>query len=315
MCQFLCLLAPGMITWTLSNRYSCRKSENTRTCFVDICNILLFAFIDLAMLGCVFKLGGRTLFVQLENGMPAANYGVRGIIISIAISSALGIAVSFGKKIKLRDIKLNTYFVCCLGILWLFFQHLMQGFRWPSDCVLTCHLISCRFGWLPRSLVGTVGTALFGGNWYQRNTMDIVIIGTAFVFILWFIYECVNYARNKCFVGMILFFIFSFSPYASYYLHEMGYFEQYGYAVCVVLMLFVFPKFPARKNWIICSAAGFVLLFVTESNMFLVVPILCAQAFLGIINDGTISNTKKELCLMGGFLSATHNILYFCLDT
>lgn len=179
----------------------------------------------------------------------------------------------------------------------------MQGFRWPSDYVMTCHIITYRFGFLPRSLVGSVAGLFLGDSWYQRKWLWLVIISIAILFMLYIIYMIINYIwKEENIIGIAVLLVFCFSPYARFYLHEMGYYEQYGY-LFVIALIYILPKINIKKNIIISATGSFIILLISETNAFLIIPIALSLSIICFINK---FDNFKELIKYICFLCITY---------
>ena len=141
-----------------------------------------------------------------------------------------------------------------LSIIWiiltslLLFFHMMNGFRFPSDYVLTNHIINYSDGYIPRSLIGGIGHFVLGDKWYSWKYPSIIILITGFTFVVWMLILIVR-SGNK-FNNPALCFILSLytiSPYSRYYLHEMGYYEQYGY-ILIILLIYIYIYIYIQKQ-------------------------------------------------------------------
>ena len=187
----------------------------------------------------------------------------------------------------------------------------MSGFRWPSDYILTNHVISYRQGFLPRSLVGAIGYAIFGVKWYSWKYMSVVIMLTGLIFVLWI---CALLLKSGYdFNNPALFVIiaaFAISPYAKYYLHEMGYYEQYGY-VLLILLVYACKKDSTWRTYILPAIVGFIALLISESNMFLIVPVTFAFSFITIMNSKKGKDIIKSTLYL--FLTYIPHIIYSIL--
>ena len=167
------------------------------------------------------------------------------------------------------------------------------GYRWPSNYILTNHVITYIYGFIPRGLVGAIGNLIFGYKWYSWKYMSAVIMAVGLFFVAWMVYELIRNGydfRNPVMVTLIM--LFALSPYAKYYLHEMGYFEQYGYAMIAVMMMF-FLKGRKLDVYVIPCVIGFISLLVSESNAFLILPVTFIFTLLSIINDNTFKTVKE----------------------
>ena len=186
-----------------------------------------------------------------------------------------------------------------------------HGFRWPSDYVLTNHVITYVYGFFPRAIVGEIGHLIFGDKWYIWKYPSVVILGISFIFVLWIMYEIIRSGYDFKNVPLyVICFVFALSPYCKYYLHEAGYYEQYGYALLVIILLF-FMKDRIADVYVAPCIAGFIALLVSESNAFLILPITFVLSALSIINDRTDLSAKDIIKRMG-ILAATYipHIIY-----
>lgn len=91
--------------------------------------------------------------------------------------------------------------------------------------------------------------------------------------------------------------VFAISPAAKYYLHEMGYYEQYGY-LFIIIMCYVCNKYSKLTTYIIPATASFVAIFISESNAFLVVPVIAAFSFMSIMDRDSDRTEKIRNCLV-----------------
>ena len=185
--------------------------------------------------------------------------------------------------------------VIIAALLYLLMQSFACGFRWPSNYVLTNHVITYIYGFVPRSLVGTVGNLIFGYKWYSWKYMSYVIMAVGAVFVLWCFFEIVKSGYKFKNPGMLtLMSVFAVSPFARYYLHEMGYYEQYGYVLLIVILLF-FLKDRITDVYIIPALAGLLSLVISESNAFLVLPVFFVYSFISIVNDERLKSIKERV--------------------
>ena len=192
-------------------------------------------------------------------------------------------------------IKKAASVVVIIVILYLLSASFACGFRWPSNYVLTNHVITYIYGFVPRSLVGTIGNLIFGYKWYSWKYMSFVIMAVGGVFVLWSSYEIVRSGYKFKNPGMLtLMAVFAVSPFARYYLHEMGYYEQYGYVLLIIILLF-FLKDRIADVYIIPALAGILSLVISESNAFLVLPVFFVYSFICIVNDERPKNVRERL--------------------
>ena len=192
-------------------------------------------------------------------------------------------------------IKKAASVVVIIVILYLLSASFACGFRWPSNYVLTNHVITYIYGFVPRSLVGTIGNLIFGYKWYSWKYMSYAIMAVGAVFVGWCFYEIIRSGYKFKNPGMLaLVSVFSVSPFARYYLHEMGYYEQYGYVLLIIIFLF-FLKDRMTDVYIIPALAGILSLVISESNAFLVLPVFFVYSFISIVNDERIKNGKERV--------------------
>lgn len=210
-------------------------------------------------------------------------------------------------KVNKKLISVITVVVALYELLFSF----SHGFRWPSDYVLTNHVITYIYGFFPRAFVGTIGYLIFGDNWYIWKYPSVVILGVSFIFVLWMIYEIIRSGYEFRNVPLfVLCCLYALSPYCQYYIHEAGYYEQYGYALLVITLLF-FMKDRVVDVYAVPCVVGFISLLVSESNAFLILPITFIMTALSIINDKT-DRSVSDIVKRMGILAATYipHIIY-----
>lgn len=179
-----------------------------------------------------------------------------------------------------------------------------HGFRWPSDYVLTNHVITYIYGFFPRAIVGEVGHRIFGDNWYIWKYPSVVILGISLIFVLWIMYEIIRSGYDWSNIPLfVILFVFALSPYCQYYLHEAGYYEQYGYAFLALILVF-FLRNRMSDVYLIPCIAGFISLLISETNAFLILPVTFAISALSIINDQTVRKIRDILKRLGILLAS-----------
>ncbi len=213
-------------------------------------------------------------------------------------------------KINERQKKYMFTFIAG-GIILLYLAFSIMGFRWASTYVRTNHVITWKYGYIPRALANHIAAFFLGDRLYSQAFLNIWILGIAGLFLLYIIFsviETVAIRRNM--LCMVVFFAFSISPYAKYYLHEAGYYEQYGYLLGIVLL-----ETARKKKWSITFACAVVFAFLStlfsETNLFLIIPFLFSIAFLEIVeqNEKTV---KRTILLLAGFVPAiVYSLLAF----
>jgi hypothetical protein len=199
--------------------------------------------------------------------------------------------------------KIISIFAVCLAVYELLYS-LMCGFRWPSDYVQTCHLINYSHRFFPRGLIGTIGYYIFGNNWYSWKYMSTIIIIIGLIFVIWILVLLIKSGYN--FKNPIMFVIitaFAISPHAKYYLHEMGYFEQYGF-VLLIALVYICQKDSVWRTYVIPGVFGFIALLISETNMFLILPVIFAFSFISIVNksENIKAIVKKTLILFATYI-------------
>lgn len=163
----------------------------------------------------------------------------------------------------------------------------MVGFRWPSLFVMTNHVVNCKFGFVPRTLIGTICIALFGELAYKKIFLYVLILGVAALFICFISYLVIRLiAVEHNIFAVFFFFIYAIGPYTKYYIHEAGYFEQYGFLLGMLLLWIA-----KKKKWLLTAiaAAVFALIsvLISETNLFLIIPFMFSIPLLMIVEERT----------------------------
>lgn len=191
----------------------------------------------------------------------------------------------------------------------LYLYRSMIGFRWPSIYVMSNHVVTSKFCFMPRTLVSNIVKLLVGDNLYKRTTLYVLILGVASAFIIYVAYNIAKYVIfNKNILFFFFFFSFIISPYAKYFLHEAGYYEQYGYLLGLLLV-----EIASKKNlsgWktvsIYSSLFSLVSVLISETNLFLIVPFMFSIAVIDIVS----SNEKIIRRFIFLFLIYIPSVLY-----
>lgn len=205
---------------------------------------------------------------------------------------------------KARDImkKIGSVFALAI-IVFRYFVCLASGFKWPSDYILTNHIISYRQGFLPRSFIGAIGYLIFGDKWYSWKYITPVVLFFTAVFLIWILVLIVKSGfgfKEPVIFGILA--MFAISPFARYYIYDTGYYEQYGYVMLIVLM-YLHKKNNKWSRYIVPAILSFIAVLISESNLFLVVPVMFAFSYIVIVADEkNITDTMKKL----GILVATY---------
>ncbi len=206
---------------------------------------------------------------------------------------------SFSTKLDIkRIISTVLVIIAVFSLVWSY----LCGFRWPSDFVLTNHVITYIYGFVPRGIIGEIGYLIFRDNWYSGRIISAIIILVAAVFVIWTIVLVIKSGymfNNPLFFTLMI--SFAFSPASKYYLHEMGYYEQYGY-LFIVLLFSISNKKNKVYNFILCPVLGFISILISETNMFLIVPILIAFSLTNFVplvaNNRDLRKKLINLCLL-----------------
>ncbi len=170
-------------------------------------------------------------------------------------------------------------------LMYLYIWYSMMGFRWPSLYVMSNHIVTSKFGFMPRTLISSIVEIFCADYLYKRKFLYILILSVSFVFILYILCNMVTQVAIK--QSMLYFFVFlSFvlSPYAKYYIHEAGYFEQYGYLLGIILLTIVKKKGRKTICWL-SAVFSFISVMISETNLFLIVPFMFSIALLEILGE------------------------------
>lgn len=203
----------------------------------------------------------------------------------------------------MNKIRKKIYIFITSGIILLYLVFSMMGFRWASTYVRTNHVITWKYGYIPRTFANHIASFFLGDKLYSQVFLNIWILGIAGLFLLYIIFSVVETVAIKHNVlCMVVFFVFSISPYAKYYLHEAGYYEQYGYLLGIVLL-----ETARKKKWNITFACAVIFAFLSvlfsETNLFLIIPFLFSIAFLEIVETKQ-KTVKRTILLLAGFVPA-----------
>lgn len=200
-----------------------------------------------------------------------------------------------------------------VGIILLYAAYSMMGFRWASTYIRTSHIITWKYGFIPRTLVNNIAYLILGSGLYRQSVLNVLILGTSAVFLLYIVLSVIEtVAVKKSFLCMAVFLVFACSPYAKYYLHEAGYYEQYGYILGIILL-----EIARRKDWKVtggCAAvfAGIAVL-ISETNLFLIIPFLFTIAFLKILDEKELFVKSVFLLFLGFVPSVVYSVLVFLI--
>ncbi len=76
-------------------------------------------------------------------------------------------------------------------LAYVYIWHSMMGFRWPSLYVMSNHIVTSKFGFIPRTFVSSIAEIFVGEYIYKRKFLYILILTVCFVFILYILYNIV----------------------------------------------------------------------------------------------------------------------------
>lgn len=174
------------------------------------------------------------------------------------------------------------FLITVIRLIWNF----LYGFRWPSEYVLSNNIFTYEYGFIPRSLIASLLKLLFGNLIYDRKFLYVLIVGTGILLLSFFCYLSYFFTiKTQNIVGSLLVFWYSLSIYSAYIAHEMGYFEQYGYVFLCGLILFCAKIKGVLKFSILCSGLMFISLLISETNAFLVCPVLLSITLLNTFEN------------------------------
>lgn len=198
---------------------------------------------------------------------------------------------------KAKAIYITLFCIISLQMIWRF----LYGFRWPSEYVQSCTIFNYSEGFIIRGFVGSCLIVLFGDMAYDKLFLSLFILVVGLIVLFLFIYMAYNFTiKKQNLIGSAVVFWFALSIYCAYLAHEMGYFEQYGYIVIFIVILFL-SKMKNRKALIsIVAALMFILLLISETNAFLICPTLLSICFIRIVTDAWKErrSSKKEIMFL-----------------
>lgn len=207
--------------------------------------------------------------------------------------------------------KRSLFALASAGIVLLYAAYSMMGFRWASTYVRTSHIITWKYGFIPRTLVNNIAYLILGSGLYRQSVLNVLILGTAAVFMLYIVLSVIEtVAVKKSFLCMAVFFVFVCSPYAKYYLHEAGYYEQYGYILGII-----FLEIARRKDWKVTGRCAVVFagiaVLISETNLFLIIPFLFTISFLKVLDEADSSAKSIFLLFLEFVPSVVYSVLVF----
>ena len=203
--------------------------------------------------------------------------------------------------------------ICTEIILLLYIFKSMMGFRWPGIYVMTNHLITSRDGFVPRTLVSTILELIVGDRIYKYQFWYFWILFISFLFIFYIITVTVReviWKENILFLLIIASYVIS--PYPKYYIHEAGYFEQYGYLL-LALLIEISLRGSIKKTCVSASVFSFIAVLVSETNLFLIVPCLFTIGFLDILELEKVKINRIAGYAAAFIPSLIYSLLSFCI--
>jgi len=213
------------------------------------------------------------------------------------------------KKLNKEYIFKNIfYYLSGIIIIFLYIVSLIRGFRWPSSWVMTNHLIT---GFIPRALAGNIIKLFLGINLYKKQVLYTIILITSCIFIIYIIFNIIKLVcKKKNLLCLFIFFVFAISPYAKYFLHESGYFEQYGYILGIILIEIALKK-NSKITSILAIIFAAISVGISETNLFLVVPFLFVISIIKILKEDTNAIKKSVLLIIGFIPIIIYSLLAF----
>lgn len=174
--------------------------------------------------------------------------------VAIFMISALGIIVSYNIYISF---------------------HLLNKYHYSQ------YILSYRFGWIPRGLIGQIGSILFGDAvWYTGKGMDLFIAFLFTLFLIWIfknmfegIMKCKNYAY------IFMFGIIVITPILRSVIANMSHCEGPVWILCAIIFE-VARKEKPEKVVAISAIFCIIAVLVSESNLFFICPALVSIALI-----------------------------------
>lgn len=186
----------------------------------------------------------------------------------------------------------SMYLTFSIITIILYIKFSIIGFRWPSSWVMTNHLIT---GMIPRAFVGNIISLFLGVRLYKKTTLYTIILSISLIFIIYIIYNIVKLGlKNKSLLCLGILFVFVTSPYSKYFLHEAGYFEQYGYIFGIILIEVALRK-GTKLTLVMSFIFSLISVLICETNLFLVIPFLYSISIIKIFEEKI--NIKKRVLI------------------
>lgn len=198
----------------------------------------------------------------------------------------------------------------CINALWgigaaiiilVYLFRSMMGFRWPGIYVMTCHLVTSKYGFVPRTFISNILGAVVKDTIYNYQFLYVWILLIAFIFVVYIVGTAVRkiaVEQNLLFLFVILSFVIS--PHVKFFLHETGYFEQYGFLLAILLIGMTRER-NVNRTCILSAMFSLVAVLISETNLFLIVPSLFMIAFLEI-SESNMLNFKRIIYFFSMFL-------------
>lgn len=179
--------------------------------------------------------------------------------------------------------------------------HFLYGFRWPSEYVQSCTVFNYGDGFLIRGFIGSCLRVLFRDLVYDKLFLSLFILVVGLLVLALFIFVTYYFTvRKHDLLGSVLMLWYALSIYSAYLAHEMGYFEQYGYVVIFAVILFLSEIKNRKALMLITAVLMFILLLVSETNAFLIWPVLLSVCLIRVITDAWAErhSPKREILFL-----------------
>lgn len=193
-------------------------------------------------------------------------------------------------KVSRKDV---LKFFIAIIVLGLIFRSFVIGFRLPSEYVMAQNMFTYKYGFIPRGLIGTIICAFGESHLYSYTFQYVLIISVCIIFYIWLfwnVYQFVQEDGINEFIGLLVIVGFVCSPCGVYYSFESGYYEQFGFLLVIgyiEYMVYRQKKKLADNKYIFISAILMMIsLLISETNAFLVCPLIVFITLVQIIQDG-----------------------------
>lgn len=185
-----------------------------------------------------------------------------------------------------------SFFIAII-VLGLIFRSFVIGFRLPSEYVMAQNMFTYKYGFIPRGLIGSIIYVFGESHLYSYTFQYILIISVCIIFyiwMLWNIYQFIQESGINKYIGLLVIAGFVSSPCGIYYSFESGYYEQFGILLVIgyiEYMVYRQKKKLADNKYIFISAIFMMIsLLISETNAFLVCPLIIFITLVQVIQDG-----------------------------